>query len=319
MLKELLDKQKLYTEYFFQNLDLEPIEKLMQYLSSCKGMIFLSGIGKSGIVAKKIAYTMVSTGTRAFYLTPIDALHGDLGMVTSEDVFIILSKSGESDELLNLIPAIKNKGAHLVGLVCNPSSKLAAACDSLIVLPFMRELCPFDMAPTISTTAQSLFGDLLTIALMKQKNFTLNEYALNHPSGRIGKRITLKVKDLMLKDDKVPLCHPDDFLKDVLVTLSNKRCGCILIVDEQKKLLGIFTDGDLRRTLQEIGGDFLSIPIKELMYTHPKTIDSNALAWDAMKMMEADPKKRITVLPVINDERIVQGLIHIHDIVQSGL
>ena len=319
MLKELLDNQKLYTEHFFQNLDLEPVEKLIQYLLDCKGMIFLSGIGKSGIVAKKIAYTMVSTGTRAFYLTPIDALHGDLGMVSADDVFIILSKSGESDELLNLIPAIKNKGAHLVGLVCNPTSKLAAACDSLIILPFLRELCPFDMAPTISTTAQSLFGDLLTIALMKHKNFTLSEYALNHPSGRIGKRMILKVKDLMLKDDKTPLCHPDDVLKDVLVTLSNKRCGCILIVDNEKKLLGIFTDGDLRRALQKIGRDLLNVPIKEFMCDHPKTIDLNSLAWDALKLMEMNQENRIMALPVVNNERIVQGLIHIHDIVQTGL
>ncbi len=269
MLKELLDKQRSYTDYFFAALDIQPIEQLIQLLLKCQGVLFFTGVGKSGLVAKKIGLTMVSTGTRAFYLSPTDAVHGDLGMVSPKDVFIIFSKSGESDELLHLIPAIRNKGAILVGIVCNPHSRLAAACHISVTLPFKHELCPFDMAPTMSTTIQLLFGDLLTIALMRHKNFTLDEYALNHPSGRIGKRMTLKVKDLMLTGNRIPICRPEDYLRDILVELSNKRCGCVLIADQNFKLLGIFTDGDLRRTLQKFGAQVLESCMYEIMTPIP--------------------------------------------------
>lgn len=319
MLQELLNKQRNYTEHFFENIDLQPIEQLVHLLLKCPGAIFFTGVGKSGLVAKKIAFTMVSTGTRAFYVSPLDAVHGDLGMVSSQDAFIILSKSGESDELLNLIPAIRNKGATLVGVVCSPHSRLAAACHATVTLPFQHELCPFDMAPTMSTTSQLLFGDLLTIALMRHKNFSLDDYALNHPSGRIGKRMTLKVKDLMLTGDRIPLCGPEDCLRDVLVELSNKRCGCILIVDKNQKLLGIFTDGDLRRTLQKIGGHVLEARMQEIMNCHPHSIEPELLAWEAMKRMEMDYPRRIMMLPILDSNSQVLGLVHLHDIIQSGL
>jgi arabinose-5-phosphate isomerase len=319
MLKELLHKQRAYTDHFFQDLDLEPVEQLVQLLLKCSGILFFTGVGKSGLVAKKIAVTMVSTGTRACYVSPIDAVHGDLGMVSSQDVFIMFSKSGESDELINLIPAIRNKGATLIGVVCNPHSRLAAACHATVNLPFQQELCPFDMAPTMSTTAQLLFGDLLSVALMRHKNFSLDEYALNHPSGRIGKRITLKVKDLMLVGQRVPLCYADDRLGDVLVELSNKRCGCILITNQESKLLGIFTDGDLRRTLQKVGGQVLEARMQDIMNPTPCFIGPEILAWDAMKRMEADYQKRIMVLPVVDHELKILGLLHMHDIIQSGL
>lgn len=319
MLKELLDRQRNYTDHFFATLELQPVEQLIQLLLQSKGVLFFTGVGKSGLVAKKIAFTMVSTGTRAFYVSPTDALHGDLGMVSSQDVFIMLSKSGESDELINLVPAIRNKGATLIGVVCNPYSRLAAACHITVTLPFKHELCPFDMAPTMSTTVQLLFGDLLTIALMRHKNFSIDEYALNHPSGRIGKRITLKVKDLMLTGERIPLCRPQDRLGDILVELSNKRCGCILIADEKLKLLGIFTDGDLRRTLQKMGGQVLDSRVQDVMNPNPSFIAPEILAWDAMKLMEADYTRRIMMLPVIDFEGKILGLIHLHDIIQSGI
>lgn len=319
MLKELLDRQRDYTDHFFDRLDLEPIEQLIQLLLNCPGVLFFTGVGKSGLVAKKIAFTMVSTGTRAFFLSPTDAVHGDLGMVSSQDAFIILSKSGESDELLNLVPAIRNKGAKLIAVVCNPHSRLSAASHSTVVLPFLKELCPYDMAPTMSTTAQLLFGDLLTIALMRHKNFTIDQYALNHPSGRLGKRITLKVKDLMLTGDKIPLCSEEDRLGDILVELSNKRCGCIMAVDKDRKLLGIFTDGDLRRTLQKVGTQVLEVKIKDVMNKAPSFIGPEVLAWEAMKRMEENPQRRIMMLPVIDGESKLLGLLHMHDIIQSGL
>lgn len=319
MLKELLDKQRNYTDHFYATLDLQPIEQLVQRLLQCKGVLFFTGVGKSGLVAKKIAFTMVSTGTRAFYLSPTDAVHGDLGMVSSQDVFIMLSKSGESDELLNLVPPIRNKGATLIGIVCNPNSRLSAACHITITLPFKHELCPFDMAPTMSTTTQLLFGDLLTIALMRHKKFSIDEYALNHPSGRLGKRITLKVKDLMLTGERIPLCGPHDCLGDILVELSNKRCGCILITDKNLKLLGIFTDGDLRRTLQKFGGPVLECRMQDIMNPNPSSIEPEVLAWEAMKRMEASYTKRMMMLPVISSDANVLGLLHLHDIIQSGL
>lgn len=319
MLKELLDKQRDYTDYFFTSLDLLPIERLVEFLLLCRGTIFFSGVGKSGLVAKKIAFTMVSTGTRAHFVSPTDAAHGDLGMVSANDSFIMLSKSGETEELINLAPAIKNKGASLISVVSNPNSRLAQVSNTIITLPFKHELCPFDMAPTMSTTNQLLFGDLLTIALMRHKKFSLDDYALNHPSGRIGKRITLKVKDLMLTGSKIPLCKSEDHLGEVLVELSNKRCGCILITNNDKQLLGIFTDGDLRRALQKLGTNLLTTPMKELMNQKPFFIGSDILAWDALKIMEGDPHKRITMLPVVDTERNIVGLLHMHDILQSGL
>lgn len=319
MLQELLKNQKNYTDHFFSSLDLPPIENLIQKLMACKGMIFFSGVGKSGFVAQKIAYTMVSTGTKAFYLSPTDALHGDLGMVSSEDMFMMFSKSGESEELLNLIPAIKNKGATLVAVVCNPQSSLATASHMTVSLPFTHELCPFDIAPTISTTIQIMFGDLLTVALMKHKNFSLNEYALNHPSGRIGKRMNLYVRDLMLTGDKIPCGYPHHKISDVLIELTQKRCGCVLIANPDHTLAGIFTDGDLRRNLQRMGNEILSLTVEQLMCTHPKVITPDVLAWDAMKLMEADPSQRLMMLPVVDQNRKIVGLIHLHDILQSGI
>jgi arabinose-5-phosphate isomerase len=319
MLKELLDNQRHYTDHFFKTLDLQPIEQLVQLLLQSRGVLFFTGVGKSGLVAKKIAFTMVSTGTRALYLSPTDAVHGDLGMVSSHDTFMILSKSGESDELLDLIPALRKKGATLIGVVCRQKSRLSAACHLTVTLPFQRELCPFDMAPTMSSTSQLLFGDLLAIALMRYKNFSLDQYALNHPSGQIGRRITLKVKDIMLTRERIPLCSPDDRLGDILVELSNKRCGCILVVDENGTLLGIFTDGDLRRTLQKKGGQVLEARMQEVMNPHPSSIDPDVLAWEALKRMEADSQQRIMMLPVVDSEFKLIGLLHLHDIIQKGL
>lgn len=319
VLKELVDKQREYANHFLSSLDLVETEKVIETMFQCPGVIFFTGVGKSGLVAKKIAFTMVSTGTRAMYLSPMDALHGDLGMVSEKDVFVLLSKSGESDELMNLIPAIRNKGATLLGIVCDPRSRLASVCHHTITLPFRGELCPFDMAPTMSTTIQLMFGDLLTIALMKRRNFSLDQYALNHPSGRIGKRITLKVKDLMLKGSKIPLCRPTSKLVDILVELSDKRCGCILVVNDEQELLGILTDGDLRRALQKQGGAVLEAQVQEVMVKNPRWVSPDMLAWEAMKIMEADASKRITVLPVISHDRKVLGLLHLHDIIQSGL
>ncbi len=319
VLKDLFEKERLYLNDFFDNIDLDGVDRVLKILSQCGGLIVLTGIGKSGLVAKKIAVTMTSTGSRAIYLSPTDALHGDLGILKSDDIFIFLSKSGESEELLNLIPFVRNRGVKMIGIVSQSNSRLGKAVDQVLILPSEKELCPYDMAPTTSTTIQTIVGDILAIALMRGKEVSMVQYAESHPGGRIGKRTTLKVRDLMLKGNAVPICRPEDKLVDTLVELSNKQCGCVLVVDNQKKLLGIFTDGDLRRTLQGKGGSALESKMEEVMTLTARWIGPDTLAWDAMKAMESDQKRPIMVLPVLEEDKTVIGLIKMHDIVQSGI
>ncbi len=318
MLDKLFREQQGQLNYFFDRLNMEAVEEILQVLLSCKGVVFFSGVGKSGIIAEKIAVTMISTGTKAYYVSPTNALHGDLGIVTSSDVFVMLSKSGETEELLHLVPFIRNKGAFLIAVTSNPSCRLVKAANMSIYLPLERELCPFDLAPTTSTAVQLIFGDVLAVGLMKSKNFALSDYALNHPGGRIGRRASVQVADLMLGEHSVPLCAPTDQLVNVLVELSDKRCGCLIVVDAQQMLLGIFTDGDLRRSLQREGADVLHKPIEDLMSRAPKSIPSQARAWDALKLMEADQKHPVMILPVVDAGKVV-GLIKMHDIIQAGL
>jgi arabinose-5-phosphate isomerase len=320
MLKELLEKGRESLNDFFDKFDQQQMEMLINMiLEKTTGMVFFTGVGKSGLIAKKIAQTMTSTGTKSLYISPLDALHGDIGIVNSQDIFFLLSKSGESDELLNLLPILRSKNVKTVAVVSNMSSRLAKSCDTKFHLPCKHELCPFDMAPTVSTTIQMIFGDILAIGLMKKRNFSQDQFAENHPAGRIGKRIHLKVKDLMVQGASLPLCKPDDKIADVLVELSNKRSGCILVVNDEHCLEGIFTDGDLRRSLQNHGPEVLQKPMNELMTVSPKFIAHDVLAIQAMLIMENDQKKAITVLPVLENSTKVVGLIRLHDILQSGI
>lgn len=319
MLKDLFTRKKQYLSHFFDALDLNVTEQFFDILRECKGLIVFTGVGKSGLIAKKIAVTMTSVGSRAVYLSPTNALHGDLGMLTNQDLFIMLSKSGESDELLHLIPFLRNKGVKLLGIVSNENSRLARACDFFVTLPVEKELCPFNLAPTTSSTIQLIFGDIMAIALMNHKKMTIDQYAMNHPAGSIGKRLTIKVQDMMLKGSQLPICSEQDKLVDILVELSNKRCGCILIVDKQNVLQGIFTDGDLSRALLKHGKPVLDLTMDQLMTKTPRTIQADKLAWDAMKLMEADPKHAIQCLAVIDENKQLQGLIKLHDLVQAGL
>lgn len=318
MLKKLLEKQKETLDHFFSYLDLSQCEKAFEALKRCQGVIFFTGVGKSGYVAQKIAATMMSTGTKALYLPPIDALHGDLGMLSSQDMLVVFSKSGETEELLQLLPSVRSKQVHIIAITSNHHSRLVQAADLSLELPCLTELCPFDLAPTTSTEIQLLIGDVLSIALMQAKGFSLDSYAENHPGGRIGKRAVLKVKDLMLDTIHAPFCHPHKRLEEVLVDFSDKRCGCLVVIDENKKLKGIFTDGDLRRALQRKGENVLKESLANLMTPSPKSISMEALAWDAMKLMEADQKHPVMVLPVIDREKVV-GVIKMHDIIQAGI
>lgn len=319
MLKELFEKERSSLNNFFDSLDIEAAEKFFQLVKESKGLIILTGVGKSGLIAEKIAVTLTSTGSRAFFLSPSNALHGDIGIVSKEDVFIMISKSGESDELLQMVPFLRNKGVKLIAMVNRPNSRLEKACDHTIVLPFEKELCPYDIVPTTSTVTQMLFGDVIAIALMAYKKFSLAEFAMNHPAGKLGRQLTLRVKDLMLTGKDIPIAVPEAKLVESLVELSNKRCGCVLIIDPEKYLLGIFTDGDLRRALQKYGPKALEKTMKELMTTAPRQIADTEMALDALTLMEADQKHPITTLPVIDGSKKICGIIKMHDIVQSGL
>lgn len=319
MLKELLSNGREYLDHFFEHLDLEATEKLLDTLERCKGTLFFSGIGKSEVMARKIAVTMTSTGTRALFIPPTNALHGDIGIVTAEDLFIMFSRGGESEELINLIPSVRNKGAKTIAVVSDGTSRLSRLCDMSISLPLAKELCPFNLVPTISTQIQMIFGDLLTVALMKRKNFTLDEYAGNHPSGKIGRRITTRVQDLMVQGEAMPTCHQEDTILSALVELTQKRCGCIFIIDNEGRVEGIFTDGDLGRALNIHGPDVLKKTMGEMMTKNPRHTSKEKLAWEALQQMEANPGKPITVLAVTDENQKLLGVIKMHDILQAGI
>lgn len=318
VLKELFDQQKQYLEDFFHCVDIKEAEKILELFLACKGTIFFTGVGKSGIIAEKLAMTMISTGTKAFYLPPTNALHGDIGILGQEDLFVFISKSGETKELLSLLPFVKLRGAKTIAWVSNLESKLYKKCDFSIYLPLGRELCPFDLAPTTSTVIQMIFGDILAIALMKRKSFSLQDYAMNHPAGSIGKRITQKVHEIMIQGQDLPICLLTDRLKDVLVEISDKRCGCLLVVDESRNLHGIFTDGDLRRALQKRPEGLLDESMEKLMNMEFLSIERHHLVHEAVQVMQKNPTKWVMMLPVVEKKELV-GLVRMHDIVHVNL
>ncbi len=318
MFRSLLEKQQHSLNHFFSTVDVAQLEKVFEKIFSCQGVVVFSGVGKSGHIAQKISTTFVSTGTRSIFLSPGHALHGDIGFVSNADIFIALSKSGESQEIVDLLPFIQKKGAFTIGVVSKADSKLGKMTDLSIVLPVKEELCPFDLAPTTSTAVQLLFGDCLAVALMQKKQFSVKDFALNHPAGLLGRKIAMKVSDLMLKKEDLPLCRPQDLLVDLLHEISSKKCGCLLVCNEHLELLGIFTDGDLRRALQRQGSSVLQMPISKLMTGSPMVISSHFLVVEAVRKMEENSSRLITVLPVLEEGKVV-GLLRMHDVIQAGL
>jgi len=318
MLNELFREYQINLNHFFDQIDQKKTEEIFDYFLKCTGMLIFTGVGKSGIIAEKLATTMISTGTKALYLPPMNALHGDIAIVGKEDLVICISKSGESEELLSLVPFVQKREAKTLAWVSNRSCRLLKACDAGIYLPIGKELCPFDLAPTTSTAVQLIFGDVLAVGLMKAKQFSLDEYAHNHPGGSIGKKATLRVHDLMLRADLLPLCYQEEPLREALFKLSEKRCGCVLIVDDKKRLKGIFTDGDLRRLFQTNQSPPLENPISSVMTTDFFSIKENLLAREALRIMQQNPTRRVMMLPVLDQEKLV-GLLHMHDVVQAGI
>ncbi|NGX39607.1 MAG: Arabinose 5-phosphate isomerase KdsD [Chlamydiae bacterium] len=314
-LEELCLRQKQYLLHYFEALDLSEVEAVLEVCLQCSGILALTGLGKSGIIAQKIARTFVSTGTRSLFLPPTDLLHGDIGVLTEDDVVLLFSKSGETKELIEMVGPIRMRGAKIIAVVSDRDSRLAKEGDLMVTLPVEKELCPFDLAPTTSATVQLLFGDLLSISLMQKKGFRLEDYAQNHPSGSIGKKITLTVRELMKNRKELPICRPEDRLMDALFDLSDKKCGCLLVAREDK-LLGIFTDGDLRRALHGRGGEVVHETMDNLLTAHPIVVGPEELALDAMKKMQEN--RFVMVAPVIENGKLI-GLIRLHDIIHEGI
>jgi arabinose-5-phosphate isomerase len=318
VLRKIFTDQQSYLTYYFEQIDHAQVEAVVNLCAQTKGLLVFTGVGKSGIIAEKIAMTLVSTGTKALYLPALNFLHGDIGIISPDDCVVMLSKSGETEELVNLVPYIQKRGAKIIAWVTNLQSRLGQQADLSIALPVEKELCPYDLAPTISTEVQLLFGDALAVALMKSKKFTLDSYGENHPSGMIGKKATVAVQDLMVPLDELPLCHPSKTLSEILPEFSERRMGCVLCADESGVFQGIFTDGDLRRALQALGPTVLEQKLEDLMTRTALTTHAKEMAWEALKMMQKDPSRRIMMLPVLENRQVI-GLIRMHDIIHAGI
>ena len=281
---------------------------------ACHGRVVCSGMGKSGHVARKIAATLASTGTPAFYVHPGEAAHGDLGMVTDADIVLALSYSGESDELLTLLPALKRQGNAIIAMTGRDSSTLAREADIHLDVSVPAEACPLALAPTSSTTAALAMGDALAVALLEARGFTADDFARSHPAGALGRRLLLHITDVMHAGDEVPRVGPEASISEALVEMSRKRLGMTAIVDGDGHLLGLYTDGDLRRSLDDENVDLRGTRIDAVMTRTPKTIDADALAVEAAQLMEAH---KINALLVVDAGQRVVGALNIHDLLRA--
>ncbi len=289
----------------------------VQAIYQSPGKVVTMGIGKSGLVARKIAATLASTGTSAVFVHPVECLHGDMGIINKDDMVIVLSTSGESDEIRKLLVFLKNRDIKVIAVTASPTSHLAQKSDIVIPFSVPREADPMGMAPMASTTVQMVIGDALAAALIKLNNFKAADFALFHPSGALGKRLILRVNDVMHANEELPIVREGTFMSHALVVMTEKAMGAVLIVDSEKKLKGLITDGDLRRALQSLG-NILDLPVERLMTIHPISIKPSELALDALKRMEKR-SSQISVLPVVDDENHVCGILRLHDLVLAGL
>ncbi len=291
------------------------------FLAACEllldtaGRVVVTGMGKSGHVSNKIAATLASTGTPAFFMHPAEASHGDLGMITSGDTVLAISYSGETAEVVTILPVIKRIGANLVSVTGNPKSTMAEAADVHLDISVAEEACPLNLAPTASTTATLAMGDALAVALLQSRGFTAEDFARSHPSGSLGKRLLLRVSDVMRSGDRVPAVQADVSLRDGLMEMTDKGLGMTAIVDGDDQILGIFTDGDLRRTLDS-GADIHATSIRDVMHTNCKTVSEDVLAAEALHMLE---ENKITSLLVADDNNRLVGALNIHDLFREGL
>ncbi len=312
---ELLRLEASAIEHTAQHLDQKSVEKAVELLMNCKTKVVVTGVGKSAIIANKIAETMTSTGTVAVFVHSSDALHGSLGIIGEGDVVIALSNSGETEELLAILPSLKQRRVSLITIVGNLDSTLARSAEVTLDASVSEEACPLNLAPTTSTTVALSIGDALAITLSIEKGWTEEDFAANHPAGRLGKRLTLKVSDLMHRS---PNISPDANWLAVVKAISKYALGAVNVVDENENLIGIVTDGDLRRTIEKtLPENFASLSAESMMTISPIVAAPEMLAYDALQLMENRPMQ-ISVLPVVDGGKCC-GLLRLHDIVRSGL
>jgi len=284
-----------------------------QLIMSCDGRVVVSGMGKSGHIGRKIAATLASTGTPAFFMHPGEAAHGDLGMVTKNDIVIAISNSGESSEILDILPAVKRLGARVIAMTGKPASRLAQLADVHLNIAVDKEACPLNLAPTTSTTVTLAMGDALAVALLDARGFREQDFALSHPGGALGRRLLTHVRDVMRNGDAVPMVSPETPLVEALLEITRKGLGMTAIVDADGRPVGVFTDGDLRRVIERMH-DFSNIQIRDVMHANPRRVRPEQLAVDAVAVME---EFRINQMLVVDaDDRLV-GALHIHDLTRA--
>lgn len=292
----------------------EDFDKAIDMLYNCKGRVIITGMGKSGLIGKKIAATLTSTGTPSYFLHPAESTHGDSGIITKEDVVIAISNSGETQELLNLLPLIKRFGVKMIGMTGKIHSTLAQTSDVVLDISVEREACPLNKAPTASTTATLAMGDALAVCLLKKRGFTEEDFLIFHPSGALGKGFLYKVSDLMKTDD-LPVAHENDKFNDVVQIITDHKLGMAMILKADGGLAGVLTDGDIRRTLMKYGNTS-NLVIKDVMTVNPKRITANSYGASALNLME---KYSITALAVVDENDKPIGVIHIHDLLKAGV
>ena len=290
-------------------------ERAVELIANANGRVIVSGVGKSGIIGRKIAATLTSTGTPAIYLHPVEGLHGDLGIVTRDDVAILISKSGESEELHGLVEYLSRLGVALVGLTGKEGSALARAATVVLDTSVAEEACPHDLAPTTSTTVTLALGDALAVALLLRKGFTRDDFARLHPGGALGRKLTLKVSDVMVTQD-LPVLGPDATMRQCVVLLAEKR-GTVAVIDESRRVIGVVTAGDLTRLMEREPG-FLDVPVEKVMNRSPRTVEPDALAAAAVYLMETGGRAGIMAMPVVDPEHRIVGIVHLHDLLRAN-
>ena len=288
--------------------------EMIEQICSSNGRLIIAGIGKSGIVGRKIVATLNSTGTRSLFLHPVEAMHGDLGQVSRDDIFIALSNSGETDEICILLPSIRRIGCRIIAFTGSKNSTLASQSDIVIDVGVESEACSLGLAPTASTTAMLAMGDALAVVLLDKKHFKSSDFRMIHPGGTLGQRLAGQVKDLMLSGPSLPLVSEGTSAQEAVKTVDRSKLGTTLVTNSQNKLSGIITDGDIRRLVAS-GRTFLKLAAKEVMTKNPQTIAENSPTYDALNIME---QRQITVLPVVNSRQEVVGILHLHDILGKG-
>ncbi|HWP35320.1 MAG TPA: KpsF/GutQ family sugar-phosphate isomerase [Thermodesulfobacteriota bacterium] len=296
-------------------------DRAVELVLGCPGKVVVTGIGKSGLIGQKIASTLASTGTPAFFLHPVEGVHGDVGVLHRNDVVVAISYSGETEEVIRLLPLLRRLGLPLIAMTGRPESTLGRAADVVLDCSVRQEACPFNLAPTASTTATLALGDALAMAVMARRGFKAEDFALLHPGGTLGRRLLLTVADLMHTGEAVPRVRPDTPMREVLFEISSKMLGVTGVVDEAGRLVGVITDGDLRRGLEAHGDGFLGRLAGEVMTRHPRRIEKDALAAQALRLMEENVPRPITSLFVVDKpgDDVPVGIIHLHDLLRAGV